>query len=258
MRSPPQPKDTKEAILLAAGELFAHRGFDGVSVREIVARAGVTLSAVNYHFGGKESLYVETLRYVLAEKIQLERLFAELGVDAQRAPQHTSNVLCRNIHLLFDSYLAPEQPEWYGRLINRAVLDARPDTEVVFDEIVWPLHEALRKMLVLFVPAISQERADLWILSLFGQIHHYVMARRLILRCLGGDGDRYEEPFLRRAAAYVACGAIRALGLPMPEAAHCRQTPCHCAADLAPCGDGGALPGAEGGTGPGRGPTVAS
>ena len=56
MVSPPKSKDTRVAILLAAGEMFAHRGFDGVSIREIVARAGVTLSAVNYHFGSKEAL----------------------------------------------------------------------------------------------------------------------------------------------------------------------------------------------------------
>ncbi len=48
---------TSKRILAAASDLFTHRGFDAVSVREIVARARANLGAVTYHFGSKEALY---------------------------------------------------------------------------------------------------------------------------------------------------------------------------------------------------------
>ncbi|MDE3126844.1 MAG: TetR/AcrR family transcriptional regulator [Gemmatimonadota bacterium] len=48
---------TKERILAAARDLFTQRGFEAVSVRDIVARARVNLGAVTYHFGSKEALY---------------------------------------------------------------------------------------------------------------------------------------------------------------------------------------------------------
>jgi AcrR family transcriptional regulator len=53
------PRSTKEQIVLAAERLFAERGYEGVSLREIGAAAGSgNNSAVQYHFGSKEQLVV--------------------------------------------------------------------------------------------------------------------------------------------------------------------------------------------------------
>ena len=49
--------NTADALLAAAKRLFAERGFDGSSVRDITAQAGANLGAVTYHFGSKEALY---------------------------------------------------------------------------------------------------------------------------------------------------------------------------------------------------------
>lgn len=56
------PGSTKERILAAAELLFAQRGFDGASLRQLTAAAGVNLAAVNYHFGSKEKLVEEVFR----------------------------------------------------------------------------------------------------------------------------------------------------------------------------------------------------
>ncbi|HET6804350.1 MAG TPA: TetR/AcrR family transcriptional regulator [Frateuria sp.] len=53
---------TKERILAAAEVLFAQRGFDGASLRQLTAAAGVNLAAVNYHFGSKDKLVEEVFR----------------------------------------------------------------------------------------------------------------------------------------------------------------------------------------------------
>ena len=53
---------TKDRILAAAETLFAQRGFDGASLRQLTAAAGVNLAAVNYHFGSKERLVEEVFR----------------------------------------------------------------------------------------------------------------------------------------------------------------------------------------------------
>ncbi len=53
---------TRDRILGAAETLFAQRGFDGASLRQLTATAGVNLAAVNYHFGSKEKLVEEVLR----------------------------------------------------------------------------------------------------------------------------------------------------------------------------------------------------
>jgi AcrR family transcriptional regulator len=53
---------TRERIMKAAERLFAERGYEGTSIRAIVAKARVNQAAINYHFAGKEGLYREVLR----------------------------------------------------------------------------------------------------------------------------------------------------------------------------------------------------
>jgi AcrR family transcriptional regulator len=47
----------KDKLIAVARELFARRGYDRVSVREITSRAHANLGAITYHFGSKEALY---------------------------------------------------------------------------------------------------------------------------------------------------------------------------------------------------------
>ena len=58
-----RPADyTRHSITKAAIDLFAERGFEGASVREIVARARVNQAAISYHFKSKDGLYGEILK----------------------------------------------------------------------------------------------------------------------------------------------------------------------------------------------------
>lgn len=54
-----ESKDTKSKILDVAARLFASKGFDGTSVRDIAQEAEVNIASVNYHFTSKQSLYWE-------------------------------------------------------------------------------------------------------------------------------------------------------------------------------------------------------
>ncbi len=67
---------TKSAIFTAAEKLYAERSFGEVSLRDIVAAAGVNLAAINYHFGSKDELLAE-LFLSRATLLNRER-FAEL------------------------------------------------------------------------------------------------------------------------------------------------------------------------------------
>jgi AcrR family transcriptional regulator len=66
---------TKERILTAAEALFAQRGFDGASLRQLTAAAGVNLAAVNYHFGSKDKLVEQVFRRRL-DSLNADRLAA--------------------------------------------------------------------------------------------------------------------------------------------------------------------------------------
>ncbi len=53
---------TRDRILRTAERLFAERGFNGVSVRELAAAAQVNIASIGYHFNNKEGLLSEVYR----------------------------------------------------------------------------------------------------------------------------------------------------------------------------------------------------
>src|SRR5437588_7481375 len=54
---------TQQRLLEAAEEVFAAKGFKAASIREISTKAGANVAAINYYFGDKERLYIETVKY---------------------------------------------------------------------------------------------------------------------------------------------------------------------------------------------------
>jgi AcrR family transcriptional regulator len=66
---------TRDALLAAGAELFADRGYDGVPVAAIAARAGVNKAMISYHFGGKRKLYLAIVAATFGEIVAgVERL----------------------------------------------------------------------------------------------------------------------------------------------------------------------------------------
>jgi AcrR family transcriptional regulator len=68
---------TRTALIGAARDLFARRGYEAVGTEEIVAAAGVTRGALYHHFEGKRGLFVavfETVEAELIESFPLEKL----------------------------------------------------------------------------------------------------------------------------------------------------------------------------------------
>ena len=65
MTLPPRSRlpaaERRSTILEAAGQLFGAHGYDGTTVEEVAAEAGVTKPIVYRHFGSKQGLYLALL-----------------------------------------------------------------------------------------------------------------------------------------------------------------------------------------------------
>jgi AcrR family transcriptional regulator len=70
---------TRNLVFVAAERLFALHGFQGVSVRDITAEAGVNLASINYHFGTKDALLFDIFNRRTTE---LNRLRARMLHEA--------------------------------------------------------------------------------------------------------------------------------------------------------------------------------
>jgi AcrR family transcriptional regulator len=110
------PVDAKDRILLAAGREFAERGYEAATVRDICLAAGVNLAAVNYYFGDKKRLYIESVKHAHEERLRQVPLPAwPVGKPAaERLHDFVANMLERMLGL--------GQPPWQVRLMMREVL----------------------------------------------------------------------------------------------------------------------------------------
>src|SRR4051794_29908241 len=68
-----QHDSSREKLLAAARLLFASKGFDGTTVKELSDEAGVNVSLVSYHFGGKDGLYRTCLEQFGRQRLSVAR-----------------------------------------------------------------------------------------------------------------------------------------------------------------------------------------
>ncbi|MFC6672421.1 TetR/AcrR family transcriptional regulator [Marinobacterium aestuariivivens] len=157
--------DTAGRILRAAASLFAEQGFAETTMRQITARAGVNLAAVNYHFGSKDKLilavseiYIHPLlsnlealleeRAALAEQtIALEELVEMLMRALLSVDNQTPDALAVFMRLLDLAYMRPQAQlreflaERYGRRLQPFLMQVRADSAPMEDdEFFWRLH----------------------------------------------------------------------------------------------------------------------
>jgi AcrR family transcriptional regulator len=63
-------QETRQNLLYAASEIFALKGFREATIAEICQKANANMAAANYHFGSKETLYVESWRYAFDKSLK--------------------------------------------------------------------------------------------------------------------------------------------------------------------------------------------
>src|ERR1700677_632976 len=101
-------EDTSDRIIAAAGAVFAERGFRGTTIRQITARAGVNLAAVNYHFRDKNELYIRVLT-------EAKQHCARIAVrELTGTPEERLRTF---IERFVERLLSPERPTWQSRVI---------------------------------------------------------------------------------------------------------------------------------------------
>lgn len=143
---------TRERILDAAEELFANRGYEGVSVRQIMSQADADVSLAYYHFKSKKDLFDQVMlrRVEYLNTIRLKALEAVEERHGDDAPTVEEIINAFTGPLL--DLLAREHDEWkhYFQLIAQINNSPEWGGELMtryFDPLVTRFIEALRKAL---------------------------------------------------------------------------------------------------------------
>ena len=94
------PERTRMRLLQAATRLFSHKGYDGVSVDDIVALARVNKRMVYHYYGSKDGLYCEVLRSVFQRLTEMELEVA----GASDSPEETITGILRSYFIFLNDY----------------------------------------------------------------------------------------------------------------------------------------------------------
>lgn len=206
---------TKEALMYAAGELFAEYGVDGTSIRAIADKCQANIAAVNYHYGTKENLYLALIRHVLG-KTRCYRAgeLLETKDEWSHDPYKCAEAVYQVVEEHTRQYLAGVHPRWYGRIFMRMMLHPTPAVWEVIEELIMPDFDALCEVLRCCRAGMSAEEAELWANSLMGQMTHFIFAEDFL--SMIPRGHKFDSVFQRNILHHVSLLLIRGLELPLP------------------------------------------
>ena len=74
---------TKKSLLAAASNFCAEKGYRDATIAEICERAKANVAAVNYHFGDKETLYIEAWRHSFSNSLKAHPPDGGVSEDAR-------------------------------------------------------------------------------------------------------------------------------------------------------------------------------
>jgi len=165
-------KNVRDRLLDTAEELFCEHGFAGTSIRDIAAAADCNIASVNYHFGGKDNLYLEVWR----RHLFLMREIRISSIDNVMSQENGSPQLEDLLRAVADSFIEPLMNESkvprFIKLMAREMIDQRLPEDIFVKELIVPTTIAFRGALLSVCPQLDRSKIVLVILSFVGQLMH--------------------------------------------------------------------------------------
>ena len=198
---------TRERIAEAAGEIFAERGFDGTTVRDICQRAGANIAAVNYYFGDKQQLYVEAV--VRAHRWRMEQ--ASLPEWSESTTAETK--LADFIKTFIRRVLTGPGDTWHTKLVMREMAHPTAACAELVQSSIRPQFEILLSILRDLLPSdVSAERLRLTAFSIVGQCLFYHFADPVVRNLL--TSKEYSELDVAKLAQHILDFSLSSIGQP--------------------------------------------
>ncbi len=173
------PGSTKGRILAAAEAVFAARGFEGASTREIAAQAGVNISSLHYHWASKDALYVAVFQDVFDRLTDLLR-----GTLGKLAEERSREVVVARVMGELVAFLAdnPTVP----KLLVRRLLES--DVALGVDrDVLGPAWGVFREWISNSGRKMSETELRLGMLSAYSVLLIYMLDSASYQSVLGGS-----------------------------------------------------------------------
>jgi AcrR family transcriptional regulator len=208
-----QGEKSRLIILRVAASLFAQRGYDDVSIRDIADAVNTVPSLIMHHFGSKAALYRKTVNYYLGDGEIFMRGTEPLTRIQEGDKQGAANALAESIHLFFEFWHGPHRVKHLDRLLLQVIFGrGAVDVPLALDWI--RPSEKIFEDFFLRVANLTPTEADIRMEIFFSHIFYPAVIRSLLL--VEHDWDDYPEEFLLSWERTIAKDFCRGLDLPDP------------------------------------------
>lgn len=208
-----QTTSTRHRLILAALRLFSKFGYDATSTRMIAQEAGVNLSAISFHFSGKESLHTACLEFV-AERTReyyqdvsdkIAQLLSADTVTLDEVYACLTEIVAMQINAAFGRQYRTSVKLIYWEQIN-SLEGYHPVTSILFEKIERSMAELIAK-----VTGMPYEKAYIASRYLNGSIISFGEHSRLVQYALGNEDNLDQElhPWIRKEIADYCDTIIR-------------------------------------------------
>lgn len=140
-----EDQGARQRLLEVAAKLFADKGLDGTSVRDIAREAALNLSLISYYFGGKEGLYLELIRnFALNIKCELQSIvdmFEAEGSSVESIQKFLTELVGNHSRIR-------ERHPHMGRIMQRERFSGLPFAKEIYETTFAPVARALVAQLV--------------------------------------------------------------------------------------------------------------
>lgn len=203
------PDATRQRVLAAAAPIFAERGYDRATVRDICDAASVNVASVNYHFGDKRGLYVEVVRH--ARELREDQVpFPELPADASVADR-----LRAFVSTMLQRMLGSDALPWQHELMFREMLQPTDGCRAMVEEF---FRQRLDLLLNILAPAFSCEMPEhqrqQFAFTVMGQCLFYRVGSPL-LEMVIPEQDRTDHFHINQLSQHITNVTMAALGQPL-------------------------------------------
>lgn len=192
--------DKKEHIIDKAVDLFANKGFEGTSIRDIAAAAEVNVAMINYYFGTKEKLF-EAL--VQAKAAGTRDALDEIAKNKTLTSMEKVDLVIENfVTRIFTG-------RKFHRVIHQEImLSKREPLNQIIVNILIPNSNSIRGLIEEGIKRGEFQKVDpqLTVASLIGTINQVVQSKKFCNLFLGKNVDYvpYDDPkFIKRVIDHL-------------------------------------------------------
>lgn len=180
---------SRKKIINSAILLFADKGYDSTSTREICRHAGVNLSLIPYYFDNKEGLYISIIESIINYGLAFLKEELMLAERVQSMKKDERIELYRNILQKYADFLYSEKvPSSFVILMIKEQAVAHSKFSQIYSQKINILYSALRKILALILDKKESDKMIIFeVSSIIGQILSFKIMDRATLPYLNQD-----------------------------------------------------------------------